>query len=103
MSTTRKDIENLWRERVRDVRLRLDFARNYLAEIQKDVKAGGIPRADGDFAYRNAIRAEREALAEYRKMLKIFTDLTLHGRFPADNPEPPSSAGKAAGGGDGSE
>ncbi|MBZ5578493.1 MAG: hypothetical protein LAP40_18170 [Acidobacteriia bacterium] len=81
-----------------DVRLRLDFARSYLAEIQRDVQAGAIPAPDGDFAYGNAIRADREALAEYARVLRIFTDLTLHGRLPEDNEEPPPRAQQAGGG-----
>jgi hypothetical protein len=42
--------------------------------------------ADGDFAYRQAIRAETRALLKYSRVLRITSDLMLRGVIP-DEPE----------------
>jgi len=71
-----------WRQRLNDANLRLDFSRNFLKEVQRDSAAGGIPVPDQHYAYRKALRAERFALAEYSKVLRIFTDLVVNGTIP---------------------
>ena len=82
----RQALENLWRERVKSARLRLEFARNYVAELQQDLRAGAIPSPDGAFAYQQALRAETAALAEFRRVLQVFTDLTIDGKIPDEKP-----------------
>lgn len=81
----RKALEELWRQRVNTARLRLEFARNYVAEVQQEVRQEGLPSADGAFAYRQAIRSEINALSEFRRVLKIFTELTVDGKIPDEN------------------
>jgi hypothetical protein len=54
------------RNRLRDAKLRLDFARSYLKEVQADEIQG----PDGHFAYHYAIRAETDALREYARVLR---------------------------------
>jgi PilZ domain len=80
----RKTREVLWRRRLTDAKLRLDFARNFMKEVQRDYRAGDIPESDHHFAYQKALRAERFDLAEYNKVLRIYTDLTLNGIVPDD-------------------
>ena len=80
----REELEQLWRSRVKDAQLRLDFARNYLAEVQRDFPPGDVPSPDGSFALQKALRAENFALAEYHRVLRMFTDLVLHGTIPDD-------------------
>lgn len=82
MGATRQELESLWRNRVRDARIRLDFSRSYLDEVRQDRRSGAIPEADGDYAYRRALRADRDALAEFRRVLRIFTELVVHGEVP---------------------
>lgn len=78
-------VEELWRKRLNTAKLRLEFARNYVAELQRDLQTGALPSPDGGFAYQQALRAENNALAEFRRVLKIFTDLTVDGKIPEDN------------------
>ena len=56
----------------------LDFARNYVAEVQ-----GGFPlndtSSDGQYAYQRALRTENLALAQYTRVLRLYTDLVMRG------------------------
>ena len=71
-----------------DARLRLDFARNYVAEVMRDFPSTDIPAADSNFAYRKAIRAESLALREYARVLRIYRDLTVQGVIPDESETP---------------
>ena len=82
MGATRQELESLWRDRVRDAKIRLDLARSYLEEVRQDRGSGAIPAADGDDAYRRALQADREALTELARVLRIFTELLVHGEIP---------------------
>ena len=79
---TRRALEDLWRARLDNALLRLRFAQNYMREVQRDVGAKDIPAADGRFAFQKALRAENLALAEYRRVLRIFRDLVVSGKTP---------------------
>lgn len=81
----RNRLEELWRVRVTDAKLRLEFAREYVLELQKEMKADGIPAPDGHFAYQQALRSEMNALAEFRRVLQVFRDLTMEGKIPDEN------------------
>lgn len=78
-------LEEVWRRRLGDAKLRLEFARDYVLELQKDLKADGIPAPDGNFAYQQALRSETNALAEFRRVLQIFRDLTMDGKIPDED------------------
>ena len=97
-SSDRQALEDLWRERLHDARLRLDFARNYTKEVQRDVVDGAVQSADGAFANQRALRAENVALDRYRRTLQIYSDLVLHGEIPDESEwsqaKPPQSGGK---------
>ena len=81
-SPDRKALEEFWLNRLHDAKLRLDFARNYVIEVKQDFSSPDIPASDGNFAYRQALRVENLALAEYQRVLRIFSDLTVRGIFP---------------------
>ena len=83
--TQRQALENLWRERLNDAKLRLDFARNFVKELQRDHLAGGVPPPDGEFAFRKALTAENRALAEYNRVLHIFSDLVVRRQLPNES------------------
>lgn len=76
----RQILEDLWRERAQ---IALERYRIAQAECKRAIAAitDAAPR-DGSFAYRQALRAENFALAEYRRVLTIFTDLTVSGKMP---------------------
>jgi hypothetical protein len=42
---------------------------------------------DGPFALHQALRRESEALAEYQRVLTIFSELILHGTVPDEDPD----------------
>ena len=62
-----EELEELWRSRLADAKLRLDYATSY---AQRGSSDGG------------ALRAQAEALAEYTRTLRTFTDLVMDGRVP---------------------
>ena len=93
----REALEQLWRRRLNDAKLRLEFAKNYLKEVQRDLRLGGIPTSDSNFAYKKALRAETAALAEYHRTLRIVTDLFVRGNPPqGDKPPGPGESGNVA-------
>ena len=82
---SRQDLENLWRLRLNDAKIRLDFARTYVKEVQADLQSGTVPEPDGSFGFQKALRAENFALADYGRVLGIFTDLVVRGKVPDAN------------------
>jgi hypothetical protein len=78
----RNALEEVWRQRLNTARLRLEFARNYVAELQQDLRAEALPPPDGAFAYQQALRSESNALSEFRRVLQVFTELTVDGKIP---------------------
>lgn len=83
-------MENLWRSRLRDAKLRYEFAKNYVNEIRQERKDdGGIPSPDGSLAYLQALATESLAWVQYQHVLGIFTALTLDGKIPDENDWPP--------------
>ena len=81
MDASRVELESLWRSRLQEAQLRLDFARNFLKEVQQDFPLSE-PSTDGRYAYRRAIRLERLALQEYRHIQRILHDLVVNGKVP---------------------
>ena len=78
-------LEELWKQRLTDAKLRLDFARNFVCELVHDLPLLEISNADGHFAYQRAIRAETAALREYARVLRIHHDLTVDGVIPDES------------------
>jgi hypothetical protein len=75
------ELEALWRSRLREAHLRLEFARNFLKGVQRDLRLSE-PSPDGRYAYRRAIRLEYLARQEYRHLQPILFDLTVNGKVP---------------------
>jgi len=99
-NSERRTLEELWRCRLQDARLRLDFARNYTKEIQRDFPNNEIPSPDGAYAQQRAIRGENAALAQYRRVLEIYTNLVTRGEIPAETAWPQSKTPRREGGKD---
>ena len=53
-----------------DSKLRLDFTRNYVNEVNRDLPSPDIPAADGNFAFHRPIKLESAALREYVRVLR---------------------------------
>ena len=72
----RQELEDFWGQRLKDAKLRLDLARNYLNEVQSDLKSGSIPSPDRHHAYQHALRAEILAVKCFRRVLDTFNALS---------------------------
>jgi hypothetical protein len=76
----RDALEDLWRERTESA---LKHYRIAKAECAKAISMQSEPEPpDGSLAYRKVLRDENAALAEYKRVLTIFTDLTVSGKMP---------------------
>lgn len=84
ISPNRRALHEQWQKNVEVARLRLQFARAFVEEVRADLRRGAIPSPDGDYAYRRAVRAETAALAEYRRVFRLFTDLLYRNQIPED-------------------
>jgi hypothetical protein len=47
-----------------------------------------MPDADGWLAYRQALCAEKEALAEFRRIAEILMNLAIYGKIPDEDRDP---------------
>lgn len=84
----RAELERHWHEQWSNAKLDLENAKAHLQSI----KQSGINPDEGD-AYRAAIELETAALIEYSRVLRIYTDLVLHGKIPDEDED---AKGKAA-------
>jgi hypothetical protein len=72
-------MEEAWRRRVENARERYLAAVSQTHEAEKE-----LPAADRGHALEQAHLAEREALAQYLIVLRIFKDLVLKGMIPPE-------------------
>lgn len=65
-----------------------------MQEARRDFSLGDIPERVEQFAYTMALRSETSALVEYRRVLRVYTDLMLRGIIPDEHQrrEPPSGS-----------
>jgi hypothetical protein len=73
-------LEQQWEGHVRHARLQLDLCRLYVKQMQ--ALAAAIPPEDGGYALQKALRSERSALAEYTRVLGIYSNLVVYGKLP---------------------
>jgi hypothetical protein len=88
----RKALEALWRERLQRVRMEMDVASSFANGLRREGRPADSPSPDGGVAYRQAVRAEAAALAEYARILRLFADLVLAGKIPDESEWPPGSS-----------
>ena len=72
------ELERYWKERWHKAKVQLEAARAHLSAMKDDASAG-----TGN-AYRSALEQETAALIEYSRVLRIYTDLVVHGKSPED-------------------
>jgi hypothetical protein len=85
---SRQELENQLRERVANAKVRLDLARNYVREVQRDLKSGTITESDGHHAHQYALQAETLALQHYQSVLNTLSTLVLTGKIPDEQDGP---------------
>ena len=76
----RSELEQHWKARWQEAKLNLEAARAQVESV-KDLCIG----PDGRYAYRSALAQETAALISYSKVLRIYTDLVVHGKLPDNN------------------
>ncbi len=79
------ELERYWKERLSTAKHLLDAARVNVQSVKVDADG-----PDGTYAharYTRAVLAETTALVEYSRVLRIYTDLMVHGKVPAQNDE----------------
>ena len=79
---TRQTPEDSWRLRVEETQFRYREATDQYRKLLQE-QPDGTPH-DPNSALALARRAESEALAEYTRVLRIFTELAVNGKMPEE-------------------
>ena len=74
------ELERYWKERWWKAKLDLDAARAHVESLKSDSASG----PDGSYAHARAMVDETAVLIEYSRVLRIYTDLMVHGKLPDD-------------------
>jgi hypothetical protein len=91
-SSARRDLEDAWRVRSEKARERYEGARARYRKLLEERPDGLIARHNAPLAL--ARHEESEALLEYARILKVFTELTLHGRVPEEQSDAKTDGGR---------
>jgi hypothetical protein len=78
---TRQTMEDSWRERLEETQARYQKATEQYRRLLQE-QPRGSSNLDGPLAF--ARQQEAEALAEYTRVLRLFTDLTVKGKMPEE-------------------
>lgn len=78
------ELEGYWREQWQMAKLDLDAARAHVESVKDSC---GVHGPDGAYAYASALSQETGALVEYSRVLRIYTEVMVHGRRPDDSDE----------------
>jgi hypothetical protein len=79
----RWELEDFWGLKLKETHERYDVARAHYRRLLEETPEASTTILDGPLA--QARRAEAKALAEYVRVLKTFTELTVDGRLPEDS------------------
>jgi hypothetical protein len=82
---SRAELEQVWRNRLNDCRVSYDLSAAQCRKILAEQRQFAMPAPDGSFAVRQGLLQESAARNEYIRVLKIFTDLVVHGRIPDED------------------
>jgi hypothetical protein len=83
MDPNKRELEDMWRERVREARDRYTQATG-LFRATWDKHFDMQMNSDGVHAIQRAREAESRALAEYVRVMKIFANLVISGHIPPE-------------------
>jgi CheY-like chemotaxis protein len=81
----RHELEETWRQRVEQAQHLYQIATAEYRKLLREEPDGRPPSPDSALA--RARQAESERLMEYSHMLRVFTDLTVHGTLPEEPPD----------------
>ena len=79
---SRRELEEFWLFKVRDARTHYQKAAEQRQRMVEELNQKLIPYTDGSFAIARARRAESTALADWARVLSIYTDLLVKGKIP---------------------
>lgn len=82
MTDERNALTEAWRLKLEAAQDAYRLAKAEHAVNHLDHRA--MPMADGQFATRRALKKENVTLAEYRRCLQIFYELTVNGKRPPE-------------------
>jgi CheY-like chemotaxis protein len=85
VSSRRRELEDLRRSKLEEARLRYKAATEEYRKLLKETPEGVAPSLDSPLAH--ARQRETETLAEYARVLQIFTGLAVHGGQPEEGPK----------------
>ena len=84
-SVTRETLDHFWRTRVEKAQDRYHKATGHYRLLLSDHADGNSPDPNGPVAL--ARQVESEALAEYCRVLRTFTELMVNGKIPDEGTE----------------
>jgi hypothetical protein len=79
-SITRQELEDLWRSRLEETQVRYREATEQYRKLLQ-AQPDGRP-LNPDAALALARHAKSQALADYMRVLRMFTELTVNGKMP---------------------
>ena len=79
---TRQTMEDSWRVRLEETQARYQKATEQYRRLLQERPHGRSNDLDGALAL--ARQQESEALAEYTRVIRLFTDLTVKGKMPEE-------------------
>jgi DNA-binding NtrC family response regulator len=80
---SRKEIEEIWCTRLKDADAAYGLAIKRFTSTPQEYNS--LTRPDGSLAVRKVRQQESAARDEYMRILRIFTDLTVHGKIPEEH------------------
>jgi uncharacterized NAD(P)/FAD-binding protein YdhS len=86
---SRRELGAAWRQRVDRARSRYEeklAIRRQMVGERLEWPISLAPDPDGRFALNQALKEESAARTEYMRLLRIFTELILHGTPPEEDP-----------------
>ena len=83
---SRQELEDIWRSKLEQAHHRYQAATKEYRRLLAETPEGLPPGLDSALA--RARRAESEALAEYSQVLRVFSELTIHGKLPEEQMKP---------------
>jgi hypothetical protein len=84
MARSKGELEDVWRERLREARLKYQEASKAFRATWGEHFEKGLT-ADPTLAIEQARNVETAALSEYMRVLRVFTDLIVHGKLPPED------------------
>ncbi len=78
----RQKLEEIWRSKLEEAELRYKAATNEYGKLLEKTPDGLLQQPNG--ALVRARQAQTEALVEYNRVLRVFTDLIVSGKQPEE-------------------